>query len=222
MLWKISSLKGENFSGQSVVILQRSLNWLRDLELALYRIAQQMLSRLQKNKSKVTNIQKELVTPLVESEYGLEAEVIHLILLLLTVQGKVLLQVRGGDKIDLNNVREKLKTLAPFENIAYAKLQEGQSWDFAERLLNHLGLQGGKMKIEKERMEAFRAYREKLVGINCSKETLEKMIKGLENKNKHDLPLTELKDRLDKIKELDWKNLSIPNHSQFGKVEQKI
>ena len=81
MLSSLNPIAGDLSRGNFNELSPNSKRFLRALDLldsseypdvSQSKIAQQMLSRLQKNKNKVTDIQKELVTPLVESEYGLE------------------------------------------------------------------------------------------------------------------------------------------------------
>jgi len=180
-----------------------------------------LLSILKKNPQKVTTIQSELIEPFVQSEYGLEPEIIYLILVLLTVQGKIFLQLKGGEKININNIKEKLKSLAVFESIAYTKLQENYSYDFAERLLNALNLNGAKIKIEKERFPAFKEYKEKITLVLKDVKTLRDIVDYWSEKTSP-LPMGEIKNELIAIEELDWQVLDIANHSQFGVIEAKL
>ncbi|MDR4504923.1 MAG: DUF6079 family protein [Candidatus Scalindua sp.] len=188
-------------------------------DLSHSKIALRILDILKKKKQQVTDIEKEIVTPLGDSDYGLEAEVVYFVLVVMTVLGKIYLQLKGGDKVDINNVREKIKSLAVFETIAYARLQEDYTYDFAARLLNALGLNGSKITIEKERFTAFREYKEKVNAIQQDIQNLGNAIDLLRQKQKIYVDIKQIQDNFDTITEIEWKALDIDNPTQFGKIE---
>jgi len=183
------------------------------------KIALWILDVLKKNKTKVTDIEQEIVIPLQKSEYGLEREMTCFYLVFLAMLGKIYLQAKGGDKIDINNIQDKVKSLAVFENIAYAKMQENISYDFAARLMNVLGLNGNKIAIEKERQNAFREYKEKLSSIFSDLREIEAVFSGLKKKTVIYINTTALSDKIAKIKDIEWNKLDISNHTQFGSIE---
>jgi len=188
-------------------------------DISQSKIAAKILDVLNKNKKKVTDIQKELVEPLCSSQYGIEPEVIHFHLVVLTVLGKIFLQIKGGDKIDINNIKEKFKSLAAFETIAYAKRQEDYSYDFAARLLNALGLNGNKITLEKERLNAFKEYKEKINDIIKCIKSLDDLIINLQQKQTLHIEINAIQNDILTIKEIDWNLLNISNHTQFGSIE---
>ena len=188
-------------------------------DISQSKIAAKILDVLNKNKKKVTDIAKELVEPLCSSQYGIEPEVIHFHLVVLTVLGKVFLQIKGGDKIDINNIKVKFKSLAAFETIAYAKLQEDYSYDFAARLLNALGLNGNKITLEKERLNAFKEYKEKINEIINGIKSLDDLIISLQQKQTLHIEINAIQNDILTIKDIDWNALNISNHTQFGSIE---
>ncbi len=188
-------------------------------DISQSKIVAKILDVLNKNKKKVTDIQKELVEPLCSSQYGIEPEVIHFHLVVLTVLGRIFLQIKGGAKIDINNIKEKFKSLAAFETIAYAKLQEDYSYDFAARLLNALGLNGNKITLEKERLNAFKEYKEKINEIINDIKSLDDLIISLQQKQTLHIEINTIQNDILTIKEIDWNALNISNHTQFGSIE---
>jgi hypothetical protein len=188
-------------------------------DLSHSKIALRILDILKKKKQQVTDIENEIVTPLRDSDYGMETEVVHFILVVMTVLGKIYIQLKGGDKVDINNVREKVKSLAVFETIAYARLQEDYSYDFAARLLNAVGLNGNKITIEKERFTAFKEYKEKVYAIQQDVQSLENTIDLLRQKQKIYIDLKKVQDDFNTIAEIEWNALDIDNPTQFGKIE---
>ncbi|MBF0121090.1 MAG: hypothetical protein HQK79_19845 [Desulfobacterales bacterium] len=188
-------------------------------DISQSKIAQNILDIVKANKNKVTDIQKELVNPLCSSQYGLEPEIIHFTLIVMTVLGKVFLQAKGGDKIDINNIKEKFKSLSAFETIAYVKVQEDYSYDFAARLLNAIGLNGTKITIEKERLNAFKEYKEKIYSITKSIKEFEDTINKLFEKQTIHIKIDDVKKDFSTILEIDWNGLNINNHTQFSSIE---
>ncbi|MDI6781866.1 MAG: BREX-3 system P-loop-containing protein BrxF [bacterium] len=188
-------------------------------DLSQSRIAQKILEILKIKKQQVTDIEKDIVTPLQNSDYGLESEIVYLCLVLMTVLGKVYLQLKGGERIDINNIKEKLKSLAAFETIAYTRLQEDYSYDFASRLLNALGLVGEKIAIEKERQIAFKEYKERIYSILQSIQTMEDTIRQLKQKETIYIDMEAVQKEFTNIQAINWQALDIANHMQFGKIE---
>ena len=189
-------------------------------DISQSKIAAKILDVLNKNKKKVTDIQKELVEPLCSSQEGMEPETIHFHLIVLTVLGKIFLQIKGGDKININNIKEKFKSLAAFQTIAYAKLQEDYSYDFAARLLNALGLNGNKITLEKERLNSFKEYKEKINEIINDINSLDNLIISLQQKHTLHIEINAVQnDIFTTIKDIDWNALNISNHTQFGSIE---
>ncbi|MBT4287260.1 MAG: hypothetical protein HOD92_07955 [Deltaproteobacteria bacterium] len=183
------------------------------------KIAVDIIQVINKNIDKVTDIEKEIVQRLRKSEYGLEPAIVNLILVLLTVQGKVFLQAKGGDRIDINNIKDKLKSLAAFETIAYVKPSEGFDPAFAERLMNSLGLNGAKIKIVKEQPHAFKEYKEKIHDIRNEILTIKGTLESLGNYSTIHIPLESAQEQLDSIEEIGWEQLDIANYTQFSKIE---
>ncbi|MBF0225032.1 MAG: hypothetical protein HQK76_06210 [Desulfobacterales bacterium] len=188
-------------------------------DISQSKIALKILDTVKANKNKVTDIQKELVIPLCSSQYGIEPEIIHFSLIVLTVLGKVFLQAKGGDKIDINNVKEKFKSLSAFETIAYVKVQEDYSYDFAARLLNTLGLNGSKITLEKERLTAFKEYKEKIHYIIKNIKEFEETINKLRQKQTIHIKVDDVQKDFNTILEIDWNGLNINNHTQFSSIE---
>jgi hypothetical protein len=210
-----------NLSRATVLFLQ-NLDLLDSQEypsVSGSKITAKILDVLKANAKKVTDIEKEIVQPLCSSSYGLEPQIVHFHLVLLTVLGKTYLQAKGGDKIDINNINEKIKNIAAFETIAYARIQEDYSYDFAARLLNALNLNGNKITLEKERLTSFKEYKEKIASIMSAVKSLEGMINDLANRQTLHLEIDQIKKEFSVIESINWQELNINNHTQFSNVE---
>ncbi|MDM8535427.1 DUF6079 family protein [Desulfobacterales bacterium HSG17] len=188
-------------------------------DISRSEIAMLIMDKIKANKNKVTDIQKDLVEYLCKSQYGLEPEIIYFILIAMTVLGRILLQVKGGDKLDINTVKEKFKTLSAFETIAYAKIQEDYSYDFAARLLNALSINGKKITLEKERLNAFKEYKEKIISVISDIKSLEDTINKLRQRPVIHINIDHIQIDFENITAIDWKGLDIANHTRFGQLE---
>lgn len=180
----------------------------------------QIIDKLKANGSRVTDIEKDIVESFIKPPFGLEPEIVYLYLVFLTVQGKIYMQARGGDKLDINNIKEKFRSISQFENIMYAKLQENYSYDFAERLLNTLGLNGAHIKIEKERLHAFQLYKEKIAEILKSLKGLEQQVTDLSYSGRSYLDMDAVKEAFQTIQVIPWESLDIDNHTNFKAIEK--
>jgi len=219
-----SDLTKGNFNNlsRSTVLFLQNLDLLDTQgypDISKSKITSKLLDVIKANQKKVTDIDKELVQPLCNSDYGLEPPVIHFHLVLLTALGKIFLQIKGGDKIDINNISQKIKSLAVFETIAYAKIQEDYSYDFAARLLNTLGLNGNKITLEKERLNAFKEYKEKIYSVLEDVKELEQQIDQLSQRQTLHVDLDAVKQDLAAIQVINWKEMDINNHTQFSTLE---
>jgi len=224
----LSAIAGDLSRGDFTSLGRNSKLFLQSLDLLdaqeypdLFhsKIAQNILDILKKKPKQVTDINKEIVNPLQASDYGLEEKVVYLMLIVMTVLGKIYLQAKGGDRIDINNIREKVKSLAAFETIAYARLQENYSYDFAARLLNALGLNGSKITIEKERLGAFKQYKEKINAVLQDIQDLQQKIEQTAQRPQIFLDTAAVRQAFGKIQEIAWEKLDISNHAQFGSIE---
>ena len=195
------------------------LNDNGDPDVGSNKITQLILTTVNAKKGKVVDINKEIVAELSKTPYGLEPETVYFLLIVLTTLGKVALKGRGGDEIDISNIKEKFKSISQFENIVYVVKKDDLSYDFAQNLLNAIGLNGAKMLQEKYRNEAFVEYKTKVKEITDNITSVEFLVEKLENKTSLYLNIDSAKNILDEVKTIDWQALDISNHAKFNKLE---
>ncbi|NLD49677.1 MAG: hypothetical protein GX660_21220 [Clostridiaceae bacterium] len=195
------------------------LNDNGDPDVGSNKITQLILTLVYAKNGKVVDIDKEIVTELNKKPYGLEPEVVYFLLIVLATLGKVTLKGRGGDEIDISNIKEKFKSISQFENIVYVVKKEDLSYDFAQNLLNALGLNGAKMLHEKYRNESFVEYKTKVKEITDHITAVEFLISKLENKSSLYLNIDSAKQILSEIKTIDWQAMDISNHAKFNSLE---
>jgi len=225
IIYSLTQIADETTNGNFRTISQRAKNFLSGLslinangdpELNGNKIVSQIQSIINAKKGKVVDIEKEIVQQFTGKPYGLEPEIIHFLLLILTALGKVTLKGRGGDELDISNIKEKFRSLNMFENIIYATKKDDLSYDFAQNLLNALGLNGNMMLQEKHRNDAFADYKKKVQEITKDIKDIDLLIQRLEAKNTSYLNVDKVKAKFDEIKSIDWAGLEITNHARFN------
>ncbi len=224
----LSVIANEVTNGNFRSLSVRSKNFLNTLNLlnangdpdvTANKITQQILSIVNAKNGKVVDIQKEIVADLSNKPYGLEPEIVHFLLVLLTTLGKVALKGRGGDEIDISNVKEKFRSISQFENIIYVVKKEDLSYDFAQNLLNALGLNGSKMLQEANRNEAFIEYKNKVKEIGDTLISVQFLINKLETHLPLFINIDSLTDKYKEINSFDWAALDVSNHAKFNSIE---
>lgn len=187
------------------------------------KIASQIFNEISKNQTKVTDIDKEIISRFCTSDYGLEKEFICLVLILLTLQAKIYLQATGGVTIDINNIGDKFKSLAMFETVNYVRCYKKEvSYDFAQRLFHNIGLNGAKLCVDEERANAFNEYKTRIDELISRVKNLDEKIRKMRRKHHVYINMDDIDQYLDDIKELDWSRFDIANHTKFSSIEKYL
>ncbi len=180
-------------------------------------IALNLFSIIRKNNTKVTDIERDLVEQYLKPPYGMEAEVVHFLLIVMTTLGKITLKARGGDTIDISNIDEKFRSFNQFATIAYALPKDDSEYhyDFASRLLNALGINGSKILNEKTRSDAFREYKERVQQIQRNLQSTETLVEKIGRRQTHYLDKEAMRKTYDALQFIDWEQLNIKGFTKF-------
>lgn len=208
-----------NYRSKNFLDTMNLLNENGDPDVGSNKITQLILTIINAKKGKVVDVQKGIVDELSKPPYGLEPQIVYFLLVVLTTLGKVSLKGRGGDEIDISNIKEKFKSINQFDNIIYVAKKDDLSYDFAQNILNALGLNGAKMLHEKYRNDAFTEYKNRINEINQKIRDVESLIAKLNKKPSSNLNLDSVKRAFDEIKTIDWQTLDISNHAKFKTIE---
>ena len=223
----LSLIADETTNGNFRSISQRAKNFLSSLnlinangdpELNRNKVVSQIISIVSAKKGKVVDIEKEIVHQFTSKPYGLEPQVVQFFLVVLTALGKITLKGRGGDELEISNIKEKFRSLNMFENIIYATKKDDLSYDFAQNLLNALGLNGNMMLQEKHRNDVFAEYKKKVAEISKDIKEIDILIQRLEAKSTSYLNVDSVKSKIGEIKSIDWAGLEINNHAKFNTI----
>jgi hypothetical protein len=195
------------------------LNTNEDIDVSESKIAMFLYSVIAEKKGKMVNIENELVVPLIQKPYGLEPQLVHFYLIILTILGRITLKAKGGDEIDIANIKEKFRSLSQFENIVYAIKKDDLSYDFAARLLNTLGLNGNLILKESLRNEAFKEYKLKVDEILKLNKAVETLVSGISNRPIQFINTGDVSVYYQSCQPIDWNTLNIANHAKFKELE---
>jgi energy-coupling factor transporter ATP-binding protein EcfA2 len=182
------------------------------------KIAFDIFLNIRNRGQKVTHIEKDLVIPYSQIPYGIEPEIIHFMLIVMTTLGKITLKLKGGSIIDISNINDTFKSLSEFETITYAqpKADDEYRYDFAVRLFNTLGLNGNQMLNEKLRNTAFRGYKEKVKLMLQDFSALDSRINRIMEQHDNHIDTKALKVYRDSLDAIDFKQLDIANFTKFN------
>ena len=197
------------------------LNANEDIDVSESKIALFLYSVIAEKKGKMVNIENELVAPMVQKPYGLEPQLVHFYLIVLTLLGRITLKAKGGgEDMDIANIKEKFRSLSQFENIVYAIKKDDLSYDFAARLLNTLGLNGSLILKESNRNEAFKEYKLKVEEILKLNKAVEILVTGIsENRPVQFINTDDVSAYYQNCQPIDWNSLNIANHAKFKELE---
>ena len=195
------------------------LNSNDDIDISESKIAQFLYGVISDKKDKIVNIETELVAPMILKPYGLEPQLVHFYLVILTLLGRISLKPKGGGEIDIANIKEKFRSLSQFENIVYAITKDDLSYDFAARLLNTLGLNGSLILKESNRNAAFKEYKIKVEEILRLNKAVETLVSNLENRPVQFINTDDVSSYYQQCQPIDWNILNIANHAKFKELE---
>jgi len=191
-----------------------------DIDISGNKIPQIILATIYSKKGKVVDIEKEIQPLLTVAPYGLEPEITHFFLIVLTTLGKISLKSKGGgNDFDISNISEKFKSLSQFENIIYAIKKDDLSYDFACNLMNSLGLNGNMILKEITRNEGFTEYKKAIKSINDDIKALSMQVDTLTRKDNIFINSKDLTYYFGAIISIDWASLDIPNYAKFNTLE---
>ncbi len=195
------------------------LNDNGDIDISNSKIAEFIYTSIADKKGKMVSIETELVSPLNNKPYGLEPQIVHFYLVVLTVLGRISLKAKGGDEIEIANIKEKFRNISQFENIVYTLKKEDLSYDFAARLLNALGLNGNLILKENTRNEAFKEYKIRVKEIIELAKGVLIMVSHLQNRTSTFINIDDVNTYYQDAQVIDWTNLDIANHAKFRDIE---
>ena len=134
-----------------------------DITTSVY--AKVILDELEKNKGKNVKID-DLVNKLAAKPFGMDKEMILLIISVLTYNGMLILKKKGGGIVVASDLRDVLKKgVGEYRDIPYATLETEFPVEAVSRLFRALELNPGLVSNSKDRTKAVQEFRTKALDI---------------------------------------------------------
>ena len=189
-----------------------------DITTSIY--AKVILDELEKNKGKNVKID-DLVNKLAAKPFGMDKEMILLVVSVLTYNGMLILKKKGGGAVVASDLRDVLKKgVGEYRDIPYATLETEFPVEAASRLFRALELNPGLVSNSKDRTKAVQEFRTKALEI---KENLGKIERGIQDISTRQNPIIDTEKLSEKVKELEQipieDFLEVKTVSDFKKVE---
>lgn len=189
-----------------------------DITTSIY--AKVILDELEKNKGKNVKID-DLVNKLAAKPFGMDKEMILLIISVLTYNGMLILKKKGGGIVVASDLRDVLKKgVGEYRDIPYATLETEFPVEAASRLFRALELNPGLVSNSKDRTKAVQEFRTKALEI---KENLGKIEREIQDISTRQNPIINTEKISEKVKELEQipieDFLKVKTVSDFKKVE---
>jgi len=159
-----------------------------------------IVDKLKENSGKNVKIE-ELVEKLQQPPFGLNIEIIYLILVALTYNGEINLRKRGGGTITSSDLKDVFNIgLSAFRDIPYATLETEFPIDAVIKLFRALNLNQGYVRNIKDRTKAVQEFHAKALEIKERLDAISRKIQAMSSKPDTRLSIDELSE---KVKELD-------------------
>lgn len=176
--------------------------------------------KLRENKGKNVSVD-ELIERLSISPFGLDKELIQLILVVLTYNGEINLRKKGGGTITSSDLAFIFKSgLRTFENIPYAIIDEGPNIEKLSKLFRALDLNPGLIRDKKEISKALQEFRTKTLEIKEDIDIINNAFSEISLKPNPLINLSELEEKIVEIGEFPLEELySVKTANDFKKIE---
>jgi len=211
-----SNIKGEVertiddiLGGNEKVTVSNSQNLLKALELldsdnytdtSNSPYARLILNKLKDNQGKNVKIEK-IVEELAEAPYGLNRELVYLILVVLTYNGEANLKKRGGGTITASELKRELSSgLDKFDKIPYITLETDFPIDEVSKVFKVLDLNPGLIRQKKDRPHALREFRDKVLDLEKQIKEVDRQLENFERRPDDVIDIDSLIDKREGLK----------------------
>ena len=175
---------------------------------------------LEKVESTFKNIDiEEIVDLFKEKPYGLQKEITYFIIAVLLRNGNIMISNKSGKHYSSSDFKDLFKSgLKAFENLRYIKQEEGPSAD-TEKLFDILDLDKTLLALKKDHQTAFKQYVEKYENIMKDINSIKRDFSSIAQSNVIDLPLNDLKEKLDIIDDAQFEKIEVKSLNDFNNID---
>ncbi len=179
-----------------------------------------IVEELEKNKGKNVKIE-DIVGKLQKTPFGLNTEVIYLVLVALTYNGEINLRKRGGGTITSSDLKDVFNVgISAFRDIPYATLETEFPIDAVIKLFRALSLNQGYVRNIKDRTKAVQEFRSKALELKEHLEIINRSFQELSSKPDPVVDKAELSNKIDELDTFPVNDfLEVKTVNDFRKVE---
>lgn len=210
----------ENLLNQSTNILI-PLGLYKDnrLDVSESTYAKKILDMLEDSSKNVAI--SDIVNSFSKEPYGLQKELVYLIIAVLLRNGSVILSSRRGNLYSASDFSSVFsKGLSAFDDLSYVKKEEELSVSEVQLLFDALDLDVSKLQTRKDRPEAFREYIDRVERIEKDIISLGEDFERLKQASTVGFPIEKIHDTLEEIKRVDFSSLKIKSLVDFKKLDK--
>jgi hypothetical protein len=221
ILKDISQKQGiaENLLNQSVNILA-PLGLYKDnrLDVTDSKYVKIILEKLD-DSSKNVSI-SDILELFSKKPYGLQKEIVFLIIAVLLRNGDIILSSRRGNVYSASDFSSVFASgLKSFDDISYMKKEEDLKVSEVQLLFDAIDEDISLLNTRKDRPEAFRKYIDKVERIEKDIVNLGQDFERLKQSSNVGFPIEEIHDKIDEIEKVDFSKLKIKSLVEFKKLD---
>ena len=217
----IASKQGivENLLNQSVnILLPLGLYKDNRLDLSESEYAKLVIDKLE-DSSKNVSIQ-DVLNELIKTPYGLQKELVHLVLAALLRNGDIILSSKRGQVYSASDFNTLFSNgLRAFEELSYLKKEEDMNVSKVQVLFEAISEDGSLLQTHKDRPEAYRKYMDKIDRIEKEMREIGEDFERLKQSIPIGIPVEELNDKIEEIRKVDFSKLKIKSIVEFKKLD---
>ena len=163
---------------------------------------------------------QEVVRSFETKPYGLQEELVYLIIAILLRNGDITLSSKRGNiysASDFNGLFQK--GLKAFDDLSYIRKEEELNVSQVQILFNAINEDGSLLQNSKDRPEAYRRYIRKIEHIEKEIREISDDFERLKSSINIGLPIEHLNDQIANIRSIDFSRLKIKSIVEFKKLD---
>jgi hypothetical protein len=187
------------FTGGERVVVSNSQNLLKSLELldndnfldtSKSKYVKVIMKQLEGNEGKNIKIE-DLINILSDKPFGLNEELVYLILIVLTYNGEINMKQRGGRTLTSSDLKQFFSTgLAKFKDVPYVSLETEFPVESIIKLFKILDLPVGLVRQKNDRPKALKEFKNEVIKLQQKIDKVENQLERLKNKPNEYLDIT--------------------------------
>lgn len=151
--------------------------------------------------------------------YGMQKEITYLLIAILLRNGNIMISNKNGKIYSSSDFSQLFKPgLKVFNDLKYIKQEEGPNAD-AQKIFDIFDLDKNTLTNKKEYPAALKSYVEKINDIEVNISSINNQFNNIVQNNAINLPLDDLKEKIDIINNVSFEDLEISTINDFNKLD---